>query len=327
MASNTLKLNSGYEFPVIGLGTWQSKPGEVTAAVVAALEAGYRHIDCAYIYGNEKEVGQGLQSAFSSGKVKREDLFIVSKLWNTRHNPADVKPSLKESLENLGLEYLDLYLIHWPISFKAGQETFPKDGEGNLIYDNVHYRDTWKAMEECVKEGLVRSIGLSNFSHHQIQDLIDNHSTIKPAVLQVEISPYFQQEKLVKFCQERGLVVTAFSSFGSPGRPWLDKVEASVLDDPLLVSIGKKHGKSSAQVILRWLFQRNVVPIPKSVTPSRIQENLKIFDFALTAEEMESIKSINKNQRNLLPIVQRDGQTVARDKDAPFFPWPNPDSF
>lgn len=326
MASKTLKLNSGHEFPVIGLGTWQSKPGEVEAAVVAALEAGYSHIDCAYIYGNEKEVGKGIHSVVSSGKVKREDLFITSKLWNTRHNPADVKPSLKESLENLGLDYLDLYLIHWPISFKAGPDTFPKDEAGNLIYDNVHYRDTWKVMEECVKEGLVRSIGLSNFNHEQIQDLIDN-STIKPAVLQVEISPYFQQEKLVDFCQERGLAVTAFSTFGSPGRPWLDKKEPSVLDDPVLLSIGKNHGKSSAQVILRWLFQRNVVPIPKSVTPSRIQDNLKIFDFALSPEEMESIKSLNRNCRNLLPIIQRDGKTEARDKDAPFFPWPHPDSF
>lgn len=322
----TFLQNDGLEIPAIGLGTWQSKPGEVEIAVKAAIEAGYRLVDCAYGYGNEKEVGEALRKTLSSGTVKREELYIISKLWNTRHNPVDVKPSLKESLTNLGLDYLDLFLIHWPISFKAGSDNFPRDDQGNLIYDNVHHLDTWKALEECVKEGLVKSIGLSNFNHQQIQDILDN-SVIKPAVLQVEVSPYFQQEKLVNFCQERGVTMIAFSSFGSPGRPWADKTERSLLDDPVIVAIAKKHEKSSAQVVLRWLFQRKIVGIPKSVTPSRIQDNFKVFDFKLSDSEMESIRSIDKNIRNLVPVVDRNGQKEFRDKAAAHFPWPNPEDF
>lgn len=322
----TIQLNSGYKMPLIGLGTWLSNPGEVETAVVAAIDCGYRLIDCAYGYGNEKEVGKGLHQALSSGKVKREELFVVSKLWNSRHSPSDVVPSLRESLADLGLDYLDLFLIHWPISFKSGAALFPRDDQGNLIYGNTHYLDTWKAMEEATKLGLVRSIGISNFNHKQIQDLIDNGS-IKPAVLQIEASPYFQQEKLINFCQERGLAVMAFSSLGSPGRPWADKTEAPLLEDPILVSIAKKHEKSTAQVVLRWLFQRNVIAIPKSVTPSRIQENFKIFDFSLTADEMKAIKSLDKNYRVLIPLVERNGVMEVRDTEAPFFPWLDPEVF
>jgi len=317
--SQSLKLNSGDNIPLLGLGTWQSKPGEVQAAVIAAVEAGYKHIDCAYAYGNEGEVGKALKHLFDSGKVTRNDLVITGKLWNTRHNPADVKPSVKESLDNLGLDYLDIYLIHWPTCFKAGADNFPKDASGNILYDNVQHLDTWKALEACVDEGLIKSIGLSNFNSVQIQNILDN-CRIKPAVLQVEVNLYFQQHKLVKFCQERGIAVVSYSSFGSPKRPWA-KEEQPQLDDPVLLQVAQRLGKSPAQVVLRWLIQRNVGVIPKSVTPTRIVDNSKIWDFVLSDEDVKLLNGVDKNSRSVVPVVERDGKVEFRDKDAPYFPF------
>jgi len=304
----------------VGLGTWLAKPGEVEAAVFAAIEAGYRHIDCAYGYGNEKQVGEGIKQAVDKGIAKREDLFIVSKLWNTRHNVEDVKPSVKESLTLLGLEYLDLYLIHWPHSFKAGPEMFPRDADGNILYGDTHYLETWKALEECVDEGLIRSIGVSNFNSEQIQEILDK-GRIKPAVQQIEVNVYFQQEKLVSFCQTRGVVVTAYSCFGSPGRPWGDKAAPLLIDNPVLVEIGRRHNKSSAQIVLRWLLQRGITVLPKSITKSRIVENFQVFDFELAAEDLAQIKALDINKRCLAPTVERDGKVVFRDEKAPFFPF------
>jgi diketogulonate reductase-like aldo/keto reductase len=307
--SQSLKLNSGDNIPLLGLGTWQSKPGEVQAAVIAAVEAGYKHIDCAYAYGNEGEVGKALKHLFDSGKVTRNDLVITGKLWNTRHNPADVKPSVKESLDNLGLDYLDIYLIHWPTCFKAGADNFPKDASGNILYDNVQHLDTWKALEACVDEGLIKSIGLSNFNSVQIQNILDN-CRIKPAVLQVEVNLYFQQHKLVKFCQERGVAVVSYSSLGSPSRPlelFTDPTERPHLEDPVLLQVAQRLRKSPAQVVLRWLVQRNVAVIPKSVTPARIVDNSKIWDFSLSDDDVKLLNSVDKNRRCFACVVERDG--------------------
>lgn len=197
----TIKLNNGRSIPTVGLGTWKSKPGEVASAVKTAIQAGYRHIDCAAVYGNEKEVGEALKSCIGSA-VNREDLFITSKLWNTKHNPSDVRPALMQTLSDLGLDYLDLYLIHWPIALKDGDEPFPKDADGKLIYAYHDPYDTWQAMETLVNDGLVRAIGLSNFNSKQVDDIISK-SQIKPAVLQVECHPYLNQAQLIKHCKER----------------------------------------------------------------------------------------------------------------------------
>jgi diketogulonate reductase-like aldo/keto reductase len=317
----TVKLSNGYEMPEIGLGTWQSKPGEVKAAVKAAIDCGYRLIDCAYIYGNEAEVGAALAEVFSEGKVSREDLFIISKLWNTHHHPDDVRKSLQKSLDRLGLKYVDLYLLHWPIAFKRGDELFPKDDKGEIIYEDIHYLKPWKVLEECVDEGLIRSLGLSNFNSQQIQDVLDN-ARIKPTVLQIEIHPYFQQHKLVEFCQQRNIVVIAFSCLGSPARPWsqVDGVK-SILEDDALLAISGRLGKTPAQVVLRWLNQRGIVIIPKSVTPARIQQNLQIFDFELSTADMDAMKKLDKNLRLIVPLVERNGVKDFRDKDAPYFPF------
>mmetsp|Transcript_1237 Transcript_1237/g.1652 ORF Transcript_1237/g.1652 Transcript_1237/m.1652 type:complete len:265 (-) Transcript_1237:623-1417(-) len=213
-------LSSGEKMPIIGLGTWKGKPGMVEKAVLEALKAGYRHIDCAAVYGNEKEVGAALKIAFDSGIVTREEVFITGKLWNTFHKPQHVKDALAASLRDLRLDYLDLYLIHWPIAFEfSGDELFPKDKDGNLKYSEDSYLKTWKAMEECVDEGLVKSIGLSNFNSVQIKQIL-SASRYLPAVLQVESHPYLTQEKLIEFCNEQNIAVTAYSPLGSPDRPW-----------------------------------------------------------------------------------------------------------
>lgn len=317
-----IKLSSGFDMPVIGLGTWQSKTGEVGSAVKAAIEAGYRHIDTAYIYRNEAAIGSALKEVLAEGKLRREDLFITSKLWQTRHHAEDVKPSLQESLDRLGVTYLDLYLIHSPLAFQRGPELLPKDEEGNVIFDDVSYVETWKAMEACVDQGLVRSIGLSNFNSRQIQQIIDD-CRIRPAVLQVEIHPYFQQEKLVNFCHERNIAVTSYSSFCSPGLVTRSGPLASltVLDNECLQLVAGRHGKTVAQIVLRWLIQRNIIVIPKSVTPARIHENIQVFDFELSDVDMEEIKKIDTDTRLLTFYVQRDGKWQYRDKDKPNFPF------
>lgn len=319
MTMKDFKLFNGRSIPSVGLGTWKSKPGEVGNAVQVAIEVGYRHIDCAAIYGNEKEIGEALKSCIGT-TVSREDLFITSKLWNTRHNPKDVRPALINTLKDLGLDYLDLYLIHWPLSFKDGDEKFPKDEQGNMIYAYHDPCDTWKAMEELVDEGLIRSIGLSNFNSQQVDNII-NMGRIKPAVNQVECHPYLNQSELVEHCKKRGVVVTAYSPLGSPDRPWAKPNDPSIMEDPRLLAIGKKYGKTPPQLCIRFQIQRGVSVIPKSVTPPRIRSNFEVFDFEMSAEDMKVMESFNIPFRACVPMIEVEGKKVARDADHPHYPF------
>jgi len=311
-SSTVVKLSNGAEMPLLGLGTWKSKPGEVTAAVVTALQSGYRHIDAAACYGNETEVGAGL----AASGVPRGEVFVTSKLWNTKHHPEDVEPACRKTLADLGTEYLDLYLIHWPHAFERGDNLFPKNEDGSIRYANYDYLDTWLAMEKLVEKGLCRAIGLSNFNSEQITRVLEK-AKIMPVTNQVECHPYLNQSKLLSFCSARGITLTAYSPLGSPDRPWATPDDVKLLDDDKLGKIGEKHGKSTAQVVLRWQVQRGVIVIPKSVTASRIVENSQIMDFRLTDDEMKTIDSFNCDGRMIVPMLNGKPRDAAHP-DYPF---------
>ncbi|KAI4459763.1 aldo/keto reductase [Holotrichia oblita] len=312
-----LTLNNGLQCPALGLGTWQATPGEVGSAVKHAIDIGYRHIDCAMLYGNEKEIGEAIREKLKEGVVKREDLFIVTKLWNTFHEREQVVPACKKSLENFGLDYIDLYLIHWPVAQKLLGELdvdFPFKNAVGLDYD---YVDTWKGMEECVDLGLTKSIGLSNFNSKQVQRVLDA-ARIKPVMNQIEVNPNINQKILIKFCRDRGIEVTAYSPFGSPSRPWAKPGDPVIhLTDPKLVAIGKKYKKTAAQIVLRYVFELGTIPIPKSTNKQRLAANLDIFNFELSSSDKAIIDQFNCNGR-AVPAMELKGIAHYPFKDDEF---------
>lgn len=280
---------------MLGLGTYKSVDKNAATAVKEAIDLGYRHIDTASFYGNEKEIGEAIRENIEDarGSVTREDLFITTKLWNNYHKEELVVPACKESLANLGLEYIDLYLVHWPFAFKEGDNLMPTDKNGNLIESNVDYLETWRGMEECVHQGLTRSIGISNFNSEQINRLLES-AKIAPVNNQIEININVNQEKLVDFCKKRNITVTGYSPLGQPGNA---SGIGNRLDSPVVLKIAKKYNKTPAQIALRYVFQHEVAPIPKSVTKSRIKENMEFFDFTLTSDEMNAIRKLGTGDR------------------------------
>ncbi|KAK5650295.1 hypothetical protein RI129_001324 [Pyrocoelia pectoralis] len=292
----TIKLKNGLEMPVFGLGTWNAHSDEITKAIEHAIDVGYRHFDCAFAYGNEKEIGIGIANKINEGKIKREDIFVTNKLWNTFHSPHLVEGALKQSLQNFGFSYFDLYLMHWPVAFKEGKELFPAGPDGAMQCSNVNFLDTWKAMEKLVGQGLVKSIGISNFNKRQIETLL-NVATIRPVMNQIECHPYLNQKDLIEFCKSKGIAITAYCPLGSPDRSWAKVDDPKLFEEPILKELAKKHGKTIAQVALKYNVQRGCVTIPKSSKKSRIEENFDIFDFELSADDIACIDTLDCNLR------------------------------
>lgn len=303
-----IELNDGNKIPVVALGTGRGTAAdtpidEVRQAVLWAIEEGYRHIDTAAIYQDEPQVGQGIADAIAKGLVKREDLFVTTKLWNDRHAQDQVVPALRESLERLGLDYVDLYLIHFPVALNA-------DGSPS----NVDYVETWRGMEEAKKLGLAKSIGVSNFNSSQLDRLFEN-SHVKPAVNQVEVNPTLTQEPLVSHCQKLGVAVMAYSPFGFLVSRKTKDTPPPRSDDPTLVAIANKYGKSTSQVVLRYLLDRGLIIIPKSTNQKRLAQNLDLFDFKLTAEEVATVGQFNKNIRVIEPKTWKDFPNYPFERD------------
>jgi 2,5-diketo-D-gluconate reductase A len=261
-----VSLNNGRTIPQFGFGVFQIKPHDTAKAVTEALEAGYRHIDTAEMYGNEKEVG----AAIAKSGLDRADVYVTSKLNNGFHRPDDARRAFAGSLDALGFDYLDLFLIHWPLPTRYGGD----------------YVSTWQTLEEFYHDGRARSIGVSNFQPHHLRRL-HGECEITPAVNQIECHPYLTQDDVRAFCADYQIAIEA----------WSPLAQGLVLDDPTIVSIAKAVGKAPAQVVLRWHIERGDIVFPKSVTPARIKENIDIFDFELSGEDVEAITALNRNQR------------------------------
>uniref|UniRef100_A0A8C9IUD3 Aldo-keto reductase family 1 member D1 n=1 Tax=Piliocolobus tephrosceles TaxID=591936 RepID=A0A8C9IUD3_9PRIM len=298
-ASHRIPLSDGNSIPIIGLGTYsepKSTPkGACATSVKAAIDTGYRHIDGAYIYQNEHEVGEAIREKIAEGKVRREDIFYCGKLWATNHVPEMVRPTLERTLRVLQLDYVDLYIIEVPMAFKV-----------SLFIDLLTF--TLQAMEACKDAGLVKSLGVSNFNRRQLELILNKPGLkYKPVSNQVECHPYFTQPKLLKFCQQHDIVIIAYSPLGTSRNPiWVNVSSPPLLKDALLNSLGKRYNKTAAQIVLRFNIQRGVVVIPKSFNLERIKENFQIFDFSLTEEEMKDIEALNKNVRFVPLLMWRD---------------------
>ena len=293
----TLQFSNGDQMPILGLGTWKSKPGEVYEAVKAAIRLGYRHIDCARIYGNEAEIGKALTECFQEGTVTREDLWITSKLWNDSHAPELVQPGLEETLSDLQLDYLNLFLMHWPVALKKGAG-FPLSAKKMVSLEEIPLEATWGTMESLVDKGLCRHIGVSNFSLPKLKGLMDG-AKLKPEMNQVELHPYLQQNDLLEFCRQTRIHMTAYSPLGSPDRP--DSLKAGdepvLMEDPTVVEIANRHDVSPAQVLIAWAIHRGTAVIPKSVNPKRIEQNLAAAEVSLSEEDLSDIAQLDRHRR------------------------------
>jgi diketogulonate reductase-like aldo/keto reductase len=296
LRNTKLALNNGSSFmPALGFGTLIPDPVATRSATKAALEAGFRLLDTAERYRTEREVGEAMQEVFKAGKIKREDVFVVTKLWNTNHRPERVKPAFEASLKRLQLDYVDLYLIHTPFAFQPGDEQDPRDANGNVIYDKgVTLLDTWTAMEKLTDEGKCKAIGISDVGLEQVQHITEA-ARIKPAVVHVESHPYLPEWDLLNYCKKNGTVLQAFASLGHSSEPKL-------LEDPIVAAIARRVNKTPAQVLLAWAIQRGTAPLTTSKTPSRIRENFDVS--ALPEDAVREISEGIKSRIRFNAVVQ-----------------------
>ncbi|PAV58506.1 hypothetical protein WR25_17099 [Diploscapter pachys] len=310
----TITLSNGIKMPVVGLGTWQSKPEDVKKAVLEAIDSGYRLIDTASLYFNEEAIGEAVEEAINKGKVKREELFITTKVWASHLAPDDVVENLKESLKKLRTTYIDLYLAHMPACFSHDMSKFN---------EKVKVEDIWRGLEQCYKEGLARAIGVSNWNNEQIARVLKS-GTVPVHNSQVELHLYFPQHDHHEFCKKNNVTLTSYSTLGSPGRfeftlptgQKLDWAPAPIdLEDANVKELAKKYNKTPAQILLRYAMDRGIAVIPKSVTPSRIKENFQLFDFKLSPEEIKTLESSGHNQRLFLqPFMNGHSEDPFKDE-------------
>ena len=300
-------MSSTRKIPAIGFGLWKIPPQDCADAVYQAIRVGYRHLDSASDYANEREVGLGIKQAIDDGLCQREDLWVTSKLWNTHHASAHVELALQRSLDDLQLDYLDLYLIHFPIAlqyvpiaerYPAEWLYDPQASEPCMQRAKVPLQETWQAMEQMVAKGLSKQIGVCNYNTGLMQDLL-NYATIKPAMLQIESHPYLTQAPLLRWCAEQDIAVTTFSPLGSLSYVELGMADSSqsVIEQPVVQAAAQSLNRSPAQVVLRWGIQRGTAIIPKTSKIERMAENLALFDFELSDTQMQQISGLNKNQR------------------------------
>jgi len=306
MPTPQIKLNSGYDMPQVGFGLWKVDNATCADTVYNAIKTGYRLFDGACDYGNEVEAGQGVARAIKDGLVKREELFLVSKLWNSFHDGERVEPICKKQLADWGIDYFDLYYVHFPVALKYvdPKVRYPPgwayDGKDDVQLSNATIQETWTAMEGLVEKGLARSIAISNFQGSLILDLL-RYAKVRPAVLQIEHHPYLVQPTLLRLAKEEGIAVTAYSTFGPSSFLELEWQKARdtplLFEHPTIASIAKKHNKTPAQVILRWATQRGLAVIPKSNSQHRLEQNLHVTDFDLASSELEEISGLDKHLR------------------------------
>ncbi|KAG9049377.1 NAD(P)H-dependent D-xylose reductase (XR) [Tulasnella sp. UAMH 9824] len=301
----TIALKSGAKMPLVGFGLWKIPRDICADTVYAALQAGYRLLDGACDYGNEKEAGEGLRRAIADGIVKREEVFITTKarLWNTFHKREHAHAIVKKQLADWGVDYFDLYLIHFPIAiaYVDPAHRYPPEwfgDDGKVYLQNTPIQETWEAMEEILDAGLAKDIGVSNFNGSLICDLL-RYAKRPLSALQIEHHPYLTQDALIKFAQSQGIAVTGYSSLGPASWLEIDMHHhiPALLKHNTITSIAQAHGKSPAQVLLRWTTQRGIAIVPKSNSPARLLENFNSTDFDLTAEQLEQISSLNQNIR------------------------------
>jgi len=289
-----IKFSNGDTMPLFGLGTWRSTRSETYLSVYEAIRCGYRHVDCAAIYGNEDVVGNAIADAIGDELVKREELFITSKLWNDSHEKHNVQPALEKTLDDLQLDYLDLYLIHWPVALRRGTQ-FPKGASEFLSLEQVPISETWAALEACQKKGLCRHLGVSNFNRRMLAELM-KIAVQAPEMNQVELHPYLQQNALVTFCQSHNINVTAYAPLGA-GKIDAQNAVTSLLENPTINKIAQKHNCTPAQVLLAWGMVRKTVVIPKSVKPHRLKENIDALHVRLDSDDMQQIAALDSNVR------------------------------
>ncbi|XP_054812160.1 methylecgonone reductase-like [Prosopis cineraria] len=291
----TVMLNSGHKMPVLGLGTSADNlpPNDTLVSIfMDAIEMGYHHFDSASVYRTEEDIGQAVAKAVKQGLIKsRDEAFITSKPWITDAHPDLILPSLKTSLKNLGMDYVDLYLIHWPVRLRHDLQNPVKFSKEDLLPFDIE--GTWKAMEECYRLGLAKSIGICNYGIKKLTQLLQIAS-IPPAVLQIEMNPSWQQEKLREFCKQKGIHVSAWSSLGAYKVSW---GSGAVMENPIIQEIAKAKNKTAAQVALRWAYQQGSSAMVKSFNKERMKQNLEIFDFELSEEEMERMKQIPQRRQ------------------------------